>query len=235
MTSKFHLHVAAYIPPHLTRESIIAALHDHNTCLSLQALTTGHTKLPDTHPETKKDTYWYPVDLHDVTTYSVSETVTLVPGIGDWGKRYLTFPSCFQNTPHGVKTRADAPGGVVLRAEFRVIPGGADEGEVDGEGEGVGDAEWVLVEDVEVQCAWYLMPFVRRGMEDGHRDICRKVIEKVEMSRRQEEMARRVERGKMRAEEEMRGPGSVTGGFDDDEEEERKGEAERLPDKITYG
>jgi hypothetical protein len=227
MTSTHHLHVAALVPPHLSREDVIAALHDHETCLTLQALTTGHKKLPSTDPETKKDTYWYPVDLHEVTTYSVSETVTLVPGIGDWGKRYLTFPSCFQNTPHGVKTRADAPGGVRLRAEFRVMRGGADEGEVDGEGQGVGDAEWVLVEDVEVQCAWYLMPFVRKGMEAGHADICKKVIEKVEMMKRQEQVARTAAKGKGRVEDELVSPRTKT--------TDQDGEEEHRTDKITYG
>ncbi|KAF2119413.1 hypothetical protein BDV96DRAFT_473234, partial [Lophiotrema nucula] len=199
MTSKHNLHTAALIPPHLQPSDIISALHDHNTCLSLQAVTTGHKKLSETAPETKKDTYWYPVDLHPVHTYEVNECVTIFPGIGEWGKKYLTFPSCFQDTPHGVKTRADAPGGVTLRAEFRVIPGGAGDGEVDGEGQGVGYADWVLVEDVEVQCAWYMMPFVKSKMEAAHQDICRKVVEKVEMEKRQEQIARTAAKGKERA------------------------------------
>ncbi|KAF2264986.1 hypothetical protein CC78DRAFT_532845 [Lojkania enalia] len=222
MTAKHNLHVAALIPPHLNPEDVIAALHDHNTCLSLQALTTGHEKLPETNPETKKDTYWYPVDLHPVHTYSVTECVTVLPGIGEWGKKYINFPSCFQDTPHGIKTRADAPGGVTLRAEFRVIKGGADDGEVEGEGEGIGYAEWVLVEDVEVQCAWWMMPFVRKSMEGAHRDICKKVVEKVEMLKRQEQVAQTAAKGKGKADPEEQSPISAK-------------DEERLPDKITYG
>lgn len=219
--AKHNLHVAALIPPHLSPGDIIAALQDHTTCLTLQALTTQHKKLPTTSPDIRKDTYWYPPDMHPITTYSVTECVTVMPGIGAWGKKYLTFPSCFQNTPAGIKTRADASG-VIVRAEFRVIKGGADDGEVEGEGEGIGYAEWVLVEDVEVQCAWYMMPFVRGKMESAHRDICRKVVEKVEMEKRQEAIARTAAKGKSRAEspQEM-GTASP--------------QAERLPDKITYG
>jgi hypothetical protein len=198
MTSKHNLHVAALIPPHFTPDDIISALHDHNTCLTLQSLTTGHKLLPETDAETQKDTYWYPPDLHPISTYSVTEVITYMPGIGEWGKQYLTFPSCFQDTPHGIKTRADTSG-VTVRAEFKVIKGGADEGEIEGEGQGIGYAEWVLVEDVEVTCVWYIMPFVRRSMEGAHRDICRKVVEKVIMEKRGDAIAKTAEKGKSRA------------------------------------
>jgi hypothetical protein len=108
------------------------------------------------------------------------------------GRKNITFPSCFQNIPLGVKSRADVSG-VTVRAEYRVIKGGM-ESEVDGEGQGIGDAEWVLVEDAEVSCSWWLMPFVKGKMELAHRDICRKVIEKVEMQRRQIDLAQSVGR-----------------------------------------
>ncbi|KAH7412235.1 hypothetical protein DE146DRAFT_274023 [Phaeosphaeria sp. MPI-PUGE-AT-0046c] len=186
MGSKHYLHTASAIPPHLSPSIVIAALHDHNTALSLQALTQGHNKLPHTDPATLKDTYWYPTDLNPISTYEVTEVIKFFPGF-EWGKKYLKFPSCFQDTPTGIRTRADASG-VIVRAEFRVVKGGAA-AEVEGEGEGVGDAEWVLVEDVEVSCSWFLMPFVRGKMEEAHRGICAKVIEKVEMEHRQRTVA----------------------------------------------
>lgn len=71
-----------------------------------------------------------------------------------------------------------------MRAEFRVVENGEVGSEVEGEGMGVGDAKWVLVEDVEVTCAWWLMPFVKGKMEVAHKDVCQKVIEKVEQKRR---------------------------------------------------
>jgi hypothetical protein len=55
-----------------------------------------------------------------------------------------------------------------------------------------------LVEDVEVQTSWYMMPFVRKAMEGAHQDICKKVIEKVEMLKRQEAIVASV-KGKGRA------------------------------------
>lgn len=216
--AKHNYHTATAIPPNLAPDDIIAALHDHNTCLTLQALTTGHEKLPSTDAETQKDTFWYPPDRNPIHAYSVTEVIQWMPGV-QWGRYNLTFPSCFQNTPHGLKTRADASG-VVLRAEFRVIKGSSSGGEVDGEGEGLGDVEWVLAEHVEVQCSWWMMPFVRGKMEGAHRDICRKVVEKVVMEKQQEAVARTAAKGKARA-------GTPT------EAAELGGEP--LPDKITYG
>src|SRR5690349_16543793 len=107
MSAKHNLHIAASIPAHLTPAEVIAALQDHSTTLSLQALTTKHEKLPNTAPDVLKDTYWYPTDLNPVDTYSVTEVVTVLPGVGQWGKRNLTFPSCYQNIPTGIKTRAE--------------------------------------------------------------------------------------------------------------------------------
>ncbi|KAF1836509.1 hypothetical protein BDW02DRAFT_566937 [Decorospora gaudefroyi] len=179
MSAKHNLHVAHWIPSHISPSLVVAALHDHTTALTLQALTTKHTRAPSTAAETLRDTYWYPPDQYPINTYHVTECITLLPGIGERGKKYLTFPSCFQDTRQGIKTRADAAAGVTVRAEFRVVANGEAGSEVEGEGMGVGDAEWVLVEDVEVSCSWWLMPFVRGKMEQAHRDVCRKIIERV--------------------------------------------------------
>lgn len=235
--AKHNYHVAAALPPSLTPADVIAALHDHNTCLTLQALTTGHEKLPEAPATTQKDTFWYPPDLNPISAYHVTEVIQWMPGV-QWGRYNLVFPSCFQNTKHGLKTRADASG-VVLRAEFRVIKGSSSDGEVDGEGEGLGDVDWVLVEDVEVQCNWLMMPFVKGKMEAAHRDICRKVVEKVVMEKQQEAVARAAAKGKGSPFAADRAEGvlspvtptkHVERDFEQDDEPVRT-----KPEKITYG
>ena len=175
--SSHNLRVTAHIPDFLSTADVIAALHDHDHCLTLQALTQGYKEIPTSNDATS-DSFFSPEHIGKIKTYEVTEGIVIIPGIGEWGKKYITFPVYFQDTPSGLKTRADAVGGVVLHAEYIVLPGGAD-AEVDGEGEGVGDAKWVLVEDVIVECSWWLMPFVRKTMETAHKDIVRKVVEKV--------------------------------------------------------
>ena len=222
-SAKHYIHVAAAIPPHLTPDDVKSALHDHNTTLTLQALTTGHKKLDDVRPDIRKDTFWYPVDIHELTSSEVTEVVTVMPFIGEWGKRSISFISTFQNTPHGIHSRADAPGGVTLRAEFRVVKGDSAEAEVGGEGEGIGRAEWVLVEDVEVSCAWYMMPFVRGNAEKAHANICKQIIEKIYMEKRQRDLARSAVKGKGRA-------GSAS-----ESDTIASPQADPVPDKVRYG
>ncbi|RMZ67691.1 Nacht and wd40 domain [Pyrenophora seminiperda CCB06] len=124
MSTTHNLHISHPIPPSISPSSVIAALHDHSTALTLQALTTSHTKAPSTPPATLRDTYWYPPDQYPLTTYNVTECITFCPGIGAYGRKYITFPSSFQDTRTGIKTRADAAAGVTVRAEFRVVRSG---------------------------------------------------------------------------------------------------------------
>ncbi|KAK1920247.1 hypothetical protein P3342_002543 [Pyrenophora teres f. teres] len=158
MSAKHNLHVAHQIPSHIPPECVIAALHDHSTALNLQALTCGHTKAHCTPAATLKDTYWYPPDQYPLSTYHVTECITWCPGIGSYGKKYITFPSSFQDTRYGIKTRADAAAGVTVRAEFRVIRGGDVGSEIEG--------EWCG------RC--------RGKMEEAHREVCIKVVQMVE-------------------------------------------------------
>jgi len=173
------LHVAALIPAAISPSEIIANLHNHNNCLTVQSLTCGHQEIaPD--ETVLADPYFAPTSSapSPLRTYEVTEVVTIIPGIGDYGKKTIKFFSHFQDTATGVRTRADASMGIVLHAEYRVQPGGAD-GEVDGEGEGIGYADWVLAEEVTVECSWWLMPLVKGNVHKAHRDMVRKLVEQV--------------------------------------------------------
>ncbi|KAK9491033.1 hypothetical protein V1508DRAFT_399339 [Lipomyces doorenjongii] len=173
--------ITALLPSCLTPADMISALHVHDNCLTLQALTTGYREVPTTGPTVLSDPYFSPTDTAPIKTYEVTEGVIIIPGIGDWGKKFITFPVWFQDTPTGLKTRADGPAGVVVRAEWRVQPGVAH-GEVEGEGDRY--MQWTLLEDVTVQCAWWLISFVKKSVEHAHRDICRKLVEKMEREKR---------------------------------------------------
>ncbi|KAL1592010.1 hypothetical protein SLS60_011602 [Paraconiothyrium brasiliense] len=228
--AKHSYHTGAPIPPHVSPSDILAALHDHNTCLSLQALTSGHELLPSTDPAILKDTFWYPTDKSPPSTYRVTEIIKYLPWFS-WAKYSLVFPSVFQNTPEGLKTRADT-GGVVLRAEFRVLESSSIEGVIEREGEGLDGAGWVLVEDVEVVCAWWMMPIVRAKMEEAHRDICRKVVETVvrEKEGKEREAANgEAAKGKQREEAPLENSYvHVEGGTDPPAQGHE-------PEKMTYG
>jgi hypothetical protein len=45
-------------------------------------------------------------------------------------------------------------------------------------------AEFLLVEDLTVECVSWMMPFVRLTVEGAHRDICWKLVEKLANEKR---------------------------------------------------
>jgi len=189
--SSHSLQVTTPIPTFLSGRDVIAGLHDHNNALTLQALTTGHKEVdPEGHP-VLTDPYFFPADRAPVKCYEVTEGVVVIPGIGNWGKIFINFPAWFQDTPYGLRTRADAPGGVTVRAEWRVEPARSDRSSGNGgdgsdtdEGGVEEQAEFLLAEDITVECASLMMPFVRLSMEGAHRDICWKLVEKLVTEKR---------------------------------------------------
>lgn len=185
---KHSFRIAVPIPPdRLTAEDVISALHEHSNCLTLQALTTGYREIPTSSTERQgqdsrspafSDPYFTNHTKTNTSTddrvksYLVTEGVPIIPGLGDWGKKFITFPVWFMDTARGVRTRGDAPMGVTVWAEYSV--------ESQNWNQGQGQAEAVLVEDVTVECARVMMPFVRRNAAHAHRGICRKILARVE-------------------------------------------------------
>jgi len=175
MTRSLHtLQVVAAIPKSFPKEAFIAALHDHENVIMLQELTTGYKEI-DTTSSDSTDTHF----SHDnpMVKYEISESVIIIPGVGNSGKYNITFPATFQNTPNGVKFMAQATGGVTLRGGYFVER--ADLYHQVNSEEGPGMINWVLVEKATVECHWALMPFVRHSMTKAHENICRLVVEKV--------------------------------------------------------
>jgi len=174
--SSHNFQVVAAIPESIPQEAFITALHEHENVIMLQDLTTGYKEI-DTTTAGATDTHFSPGD--PIVRYSVSESVIIIPGAGNWGKYPITFPASFQNTPNGVKFLAHATAGVIVKGGFFVEKAGSDH-QVNCEGEeGKGLIKWVLVERVTVECHSALMPFVRHSMTKAHENTCRLVVEKV--------------------------------------------------------
>jgi len=176
------------IPTFLSDKDVITELHDHNNILTLQALIISHKEVdPETHHTVLSDPS-FPADPAPVKCYEVTEGLIVIPGIGDWGKRFINFPAWFQDTPFGLHVRAHPPGGVMVRAEWRVehagSGGGGDGSDTDGVEE---QTEFLLVEDLTVECASWMMPFVGMTVEGAHRNICWKLVEKLAAEKRDKE------------------------------------------------
>lgn len=180
--SSYSLKLSFPIPRTFSQSSIISALHNHSNILSLQALTTDHKEIPlnpSTADEVVREDAYFTDNVATVAPslklYQATEAIPVIPGIGEWGKKYITFPVWFQDTSLGVRTRADAPVGVVVRAEWTVQD--QVHQEAPASTKSIPDeSEWALVENVTVDCHWLLMPFVRRQMENAHRVLCEEFV-----------------------------------------------------------
>ncbi|KAK9336303.1 hypothetical protein V1521DRAFT_437229 [Lipomyces starkeyi] len=86
------LQITALLPSSLAPADMISALHIHQNCLTPQALTTGYKVAPTTCPAVLSDLYFSPTDTAPIKSYEITEGVIIIPGIGDWGKKFITFP-----------------------------------------------------------------------------------------------------------------------------------------------
>lgn len=89
--------IAVPIPTdRLTADDVIAALHNHANCPTLQALTTGYREIPTTTTEQQQqqdspafsDPFFTNTNTNDnvkgvVKSYLVTEGVPIIPGTGD--------------------------------------------------------------------------------------------------------------------------------------------------------
>ncbi|KAK3080921.1 hypothetical protein LTS18_011942 [Coniosporium uncinatum] len=151
------------LPPSLTRAQVLSALHDHSTLMSLQPLVTSFEKTPapadpDTDPH-------FSGSSAPLLYYTIKESIPILPFLGAWGSYPISFPAIFQDNEEGTKSKALAAMGVTVRNSWAVR-------HVEGKGEGDGgQQEWELVEDAEVECPGWLMPFVGGSMEKAHREM----------------------------------------------------------------
>ncbi|KAF2834296.1 hypothetical protein M501DRAFT_944432 [Patellaria atrata CBS 101060] len=169
------------LPRNVSPASAIATLHHHQNLIQSQALTTTMTNLgPSPELVYDEDPYFSAPSTAPyasvIETWEIKEVVTIIPGIGDWGKRTLLLEVVFQDLAESVRSRATAPGGVTVWAEYRVEKrgsGGAEaaQGEIEA---------WDIAEEVKVECGALVMPFVKRQMEGAHKDMCRKLCDMAE-------------------------------------------------------
>ncbi|KAF2105135.1 hypothetical protein NA57DRAFT_27407, partial [Rhizodiscina lignyota] len=160
------------IPKYLNPDDVIAALHGHTVLMDLQPLVTGYRPIPaedlsGAFMGREEEEHFEHASAAELTHYHVDETITIVPGIGEWGKTHITFPARWQNTPSGAKGWADAPQGVTVASIWTVKPKEGKRG------------SWELEEQATVSCSGWLMPLVKRSFEGAQRDICQGLIEKL--------------------------------------------------------
>ncbi|KAL7915524.1 hypothetical protein GGI35DRAFT_183651 [Trichoderma velutinum] len=163
------------IPSNVSANNVINVLHLHENLLTVQPQLSSYRELSSTEAS-DFDTYFDDPDC-PVKVYEATEKITILPGIGDWGKYPTIIVVTFQNTIDGLKSRAVASAGVVVTATYRVNKANKQSSTCDADGgDSVGDGNWMLFQDVVLECSSWLMPFVKQNMEGAQRDMCQNLV-----------------------------------------------------------
>ncbi|KAK4897117.1 hypothetical protein LTR27_005010 [Elasticomyces elasticus] len=154
------------LPPSITREIALALLHDHSAMIELNPLVLRHeptTAPPNATPEEEVKCKWI----------LITDTISYLPG----AKSELSYKAGFYNLPYGIQTHCFAPGGVNLKAIWRV--GGNQAGETP-EAPELGIAKpssgLYLREDVEVRCNVFISGFVKKNLKKAHGTLVEKLL-----------------------------------------------------------
>ncbi|KAK4459041.1 hypothetical protein QBC42DRAFT_308116 [Cladorrhinum samala] len=180
MTASPPLHI-------ITRVPIPAALDPSAVLQALQAYEPLIKGNPYLHRFEQR-----PVDINEIASdqffredgsklqaFVVVDRVPIVPGLGSWATKEVSIPCVFQCFEHGVRVRAHAQAGVVVRSSYEV----RRRGEVQGGPElllGPGDeGDYELVEVADVSCNALVKPFVKSRFVAGHLELLQKIVDSV--------------------------------------------------------
>ncbi|KAK4198356.1 hypothetical protein QBC40DRAFT_298492 [Triangularia verruculosa] len=110
--------------------------------------------------------------------FKVVDRVPVIPGLGAWGYKEVVIPCVMQCFDHGVRVRANAQAGVVVRSSYEV----RRRGEVrDGPdlllGPGDEGGEWELVEIAGIDCSFLVKHFVKSKFSSAHQEILQKLVD----------------------------------------------------------
>ncbi|KAK7426849.1 hypothetical protein QQZ08_006595 [Neonectria magnoliae] len=171
------------IPGNLPPGVVLASVQSFIPFLDNHKTMTRYNETPP-RPESIANDPFFSLGDDTLRFYQASELVTLAPGLS----KEVTYHVVFQRISDGMRTRAEAPAGVVIRAEYTVrprpnptSPAGSDSTGTGSTITAVGD-EYELHEDVVVEANSLMMPFIIDSVVTAHHTICVGVIDEVAKS-----------------------------------------------------
>ncbi|CAN8101772.1 unnamed protein product [Discula destructiva] len=177
MPATFDVELHFPLPATLAPDVVIRNLHAYEPLIRPNPYLQSFSRLPVNLDEVVSDPF-FTEDGTNIVKYEIHDRIPVIPAVG-WTSP-VVFPAIFQSIPAGVRLRANAAAGTVVRSVYgveRVSGGGSGSGSGSG---GDGEAEgWALVERSHVECHALLRPFVQKQFEAGHRDLGRRVLENI--------------------------------------------------------
>lgn len=178
MRSQHRFLVSIPIPSSLPPEFVLSFIQTYTPTLQSNPVIADFTEKPTDISSVTSDPYFGPPD-DSLRTFQIHEVITLAAGL----RKETRWPTVFQRTPHGIRSRANATVGIVVWAEWMVRPrqdstatSPVEPGNTPSTDRTLGE-EWELYEEVTIEANSLLMPFVSRTSNDVHSEICQKVLD----------------------------------------------------------
>lgn len=167
------------VPDKLSPALLLQKLHTFEPLFRANPRMEESHEVPTDLDDVRKDLFFsspdgVPANLssQDFATYEMHERVPLLPILKL--STTVMIRIVFQRVDHGVRARAMAPAGTVVRSIYTVrqaVKAGLEDGQAGG--------DWELTEAASVECNPLLRPFVARSFEDAHRELGAKILQYV--------------------------------------------------------
>ncbi|KAK3990076.1 hypothetical protein QBC44DRAFT_219891, partial [Cladorrhinum sp. PSN332] len=147
------------LPSSLSRETVVAFLHDHEEMIDLNPLVKERHPIP-IPPHA-------PLDEQDCRWYSLTDKITYLPG--GLAEGDITYTCAFHDLDDGLQTHCYAPAGLTIRDKWTV--GGSLPGETSRPAElglNVPPTGLYLREDVNMKCNVFMTSFVKKTLKKSH-------------------------------------------------------------------
>ncbi|KAJ2897188.1 hypothetical protein MKZ38_004871 [Zalerion maritima] len=115
--TKHTLSLTIPLPRGVSPSSLLTHVHSHEPLFRAQAFVTDFQPAKCDLPSILGDPFFLDDGLK-IKSFEVTEMVPVVPGV--WSKE-VRFPAVCQNLEDGARVRADAPAGVRVWSQYRVV------------------------------------------------------------------------------------------------------------------
>jgi hypothetical protein len=163
--STTNLTITVPIPSNIDHEAVIQALHNPNNLLNTHPLIQKWEKTEN--QEEINDLFFSARNPTDKVVppirYTIVERIAFVPFLGPKFGKTVAFPVVLQDTDEGSRSKAEAPGGVVVWSDWKVQKKTEETG-------------WELVDHAKLECSTALMSFVKRSMCASHLAIAKGIL-----------------------------------------------------------
>lgn len=182
MRSQRILTISTPIPANIPLTIVLATLKSFTPLISNHIAADSFQEIRP-HPDQTADDPFFPPWDDTVRAFKIREHINMAPGL----YKEVNYQNVFQAAPAGARFRANAPAGVVVRAEVVVrprrsrsattpiSPTGSDSSGSSGT---VETEEYELYDEVTLEANSLVMPFIAERTQTSHVAICERIVAK---------------------------------------------------------